>query len=145
MSEMQQPIQKSLFRAAAAGAAYFGAVFVIGFVLGTLRVFIVMPVVGEPASVAIELPVILTLSWVACRWLIARVDVAPELAPRLVMGGIAFGMLMAAELGLSAFVFGRTFADHLAHYRTFSGLLGLAGQIAFAAFPPLHLTTNRQR
>ncbi|MEQ9487368.1 MAG: hypothetical protein RIM72_00060 [Alphaproteobacteria bacterium] len=142
---MKHPIQKSLFRAAAAGAAYFGAVFAIGFVLGTLRVFIVMPAVGETAAVAIELPVILTLSWLVCRWLIVRVVVAPELAPRLVMGGLAFGMLMAAELGLSAFVFGRTFADHLAHYRTFSGLLGLAGQIAFAAFPALPLITNRRR
>lgn len=40
---------------------------------------------------------------------------------------------------LSRSAFGNSLAAHLAHYKTVSGALGLAGQIAFAAFPVIQL------
>uniref|UniRef100_UPI0013D942F5 hypothetical protein n=1 Tax=Sandarakinorhabdus rubra TaxID=2672568 RepID=UPI0013D942F5 len=55
---------------------------------------------------------------------------------RAVMGGTAFLWLMAAELGLSL-AFGRTAGEHLAALLAPAGLLGLAGQILFAALPLL--------
>ena len=72
--------RRSLTRAAWAGLAYFGIVFATGFALGTLRVLAVTPRLGENAAVLLELPIILTLSWVACRWLISRFDV-PRIGP----------------------------------------------------------------
>ena len=118
-----------------AAALYFAIVFAAGFGLGTLRVFVIAPALGEGAAVALELPVMLALSWLACRQVLLRIPVAPSPAPRLAMGGLAFALLMAAELVLSVAAFGRTVADHIAAYQTAPALLGLAGQIAFALFP----------
>jgi len=122
-------------RSLIAGIAYCGVVFAVGFVLGALRVTLVVPRLGE--TVALELPVILAISWMACRWLIVRFAVPADRNARLVMGATAFAVLMAAELGVSMIIFGRTLADHLDQYRTAPSLLGLTGQLAFAAFPLL--------
>lgn len=121
--------------AANAGLAYFGVVFAAGFGLGVLRVFFVTPRLGETVAVLFELPVILALSWLACRWLITRLDVSPRVTARLIMGGLAFAILMAAEFAVSKFAVGRSLWDHLDHYRELPALLGLAGQVAFALFP----------
>jgi hypothetical protein len=51
------------------------------------------------------------------------------------MGAVAFVLLMAAELGLSVFAFGRTVGEHLDTFRTAGGAAGLAGQIVFALLP----------
>lgn len=119
-----------------AGIAYFAIVFAAGFALGVLRVLAVAPRVGELGAVAIELPVILALSWLVCVWATRRFSVAAATGTRLVMGGVAFALLMAGEIGLSMLM-GRSLAQHLAVYRTANGQLGLAAQVAFAAFPLL--------
>jgi len=125
-----------------AGLAYFVAVFAAGFALGTIRVLFVLPLIGEAAAVAIELPVMLAASWLASRWLIRRFGLPARVLHGLVMGGLAFGLLMSAELGLSVLAFGRNLAEHLDHYRTLPGLLGLLGQVAFAAIPAIQLSRS---
>jgi subtilisin len=49
-----------------AGAAYFAVVFMAGFMLGVLRVVVLVPRFGETAAVLAELPVILLISWIVC-------------------------------------------------------------------------------
>jgi hypothetical protein len=53
----------------------------------------------------------------------------------LIMGAVAFALLMIAELCLSMVLFGRSLIGHLEPYRSSSALLGLAGQLGFAAMP----------
>lgn len=122
-------------RVLGAGAAYFGLIFLAGFVLGTLRVLVLRPHLDEFAAVALELPVMLVLSW----WVAGRLTrgfAVPARAPeRLAMGGVAFLMLILAEAALGVFGFGRDLAGHLAHYATLAGALGLAGQAGFALMP----------
>lgn len=120
-----------------AAGAYFGLVFAIGFALGTLRVLWVIPWLGEGPAVALELPVMLAASWLACGWTVRRFAPDPALGSRLALGAIAFAMLMAAEGFLSVAAFGRTLAEHLAGYRQPLALWGLSAQIAFAVFPAL--------
>jgi hypothetical protein len=127
--------ERSILRAAIAGMAYFAMVFAAGFALGALRVLIIGPRLGEALAVSLEIPVMLALSWIACSWLVARIDVRGKAADRMVMGGVALAILMVAEFGLSALAFGRSIVDHLSHYRELPALLGLAGQLAFAALP----------
>jgi ABC-type sugar transport system permease subunit len=132
-------------RSVFAGLAYFAAVFAAGFALGVLRVTLAVPTLGEPAAVALELPLMLAISWMACGWSIARFALPSAIAAGAVMGGVAFAMLMAAEAGISVWIAGRTLADHFARYRGAAGLLGLAGQAAFALFPAVRLFPSTAR
>jgi hypothetical protein len=117
------------------GILYFAIVFAAGFLLGTFRVFVLLPLIGELAAVALELPIILIISWLVCRRLISRFSVPATASQRLAMGALAFCLLMLVEVGLSVLVFDRSGAEYLAHLQTAPGLLGLAGQIAFALLP----------
>ena len=131
--------------AALAGIAYVAIVLAAGFVLGVARTLLLSPRLGELASVALELPVMLAVSWLAARRLIAARGVAAAIPHRLAMGGIAFLILMMAEAGISVFGIGRTLAQHLAAYRSPAALLGLAGQIVFALLPAILLLTHPPR
>ncbi len=127
--------RSDLERALVAGAYYFQIVFAIGFGLGTLRALVVAPRVGEASAVLLELPIILAASWYVAGVLVARFRIGKD--QRLVMGFFAFALLMLAEAVLSVVLFGRTISDHLAHYRTFAGAAGLAGQVLFALVPAM--------
>jgi hypothetical protein len=126
-----------------AGLAYFVVAFGFGFLLGTFRMLVIVPAVGEISAVMLEMPIMLAISWFSSRWLIGRFSVPDGLAPRLVMGGLAFAILMFAEVGLSILGFGRTFAEHLASYRQIASFMGLLGQLAFASFPAIQLSVRR--
>lgn len=117
------------------GLLYFAAVFALGFVLGTFRTLVLIPVLGEIGAVMVELPVILTAAWMICGRILRGRRLT--LADAAVMGAAAFALLMLAEAGLSLWLGGRTPAEHLALYAETAHLIGLAGQLAFAAFPLL--------
>ena len=125
--------------ALAAGFWYFLIIFLAGFLLGTVRVLVLAPHIGELAAVAVEGPIILAVSWVTCRWLIGKRHVPARGGPRLIMGGSAFGCLMLAEAALALWVFQLSLAEHLHGYREPAHALGLAGQIVFGMFPWVQL------
>jgi hypothetical protein len=127
-----------VFRATSAGALYAIIVFVIGFILGTIRVLLVAPRLGVTTAVMIEAPMMLATSWFVCRWCVDRLNVAQTVPPRLLMGFIAFMVLMSAEVGLGA-VLGRSLLDQLAAYKSPPGAIGLAAQAIFAIFPVIQV------
>jgi len=131
-------------RAARAGAVYFVVVFALGFVLGTLRVTLLAPAVGDLAAVAIEAPLMLAAAWVVCGVLISRMDPAPTAGERVRMGIVAFAGLISAEILLAATAFGVGPAAVAAGWLAPAGALGLAAQIVFALFPMIH-TAGRPR
>ncbi|MDX2307634.1 MAG: hypothetical protein NW216_05290 [Hyphomicrobium sp.] len=131
--------------AALSGILYFSLVFGAGFILGTIRVLFLAPVLGAMAATLLEIPIILAVSWVACRWIIQRFHVPPSAVDRVVMGAVAFACLMVAEFGLAIVAFGRTLVDHLATYQTASGLAGLVAQVIFATLPVVHLKIEGSR
>jgi hypothetical protein len=118
-----------------AGLLYFAAVFAVAFLMGVLRVTVIAPRVGELGAVALEVPLILGLSWFVAGRLLQRWPL--DLPGRIAMGGFAFVVLMLAEFALATFLFGQTTADYLAAFAKPAGGLGLAGQIAFAVIPAL--------
>ena len=132
-------------RAFAAGGLYFLLVFLVGTALGTVRILLVEPRLGSVGSVLLELPFMLTASWFICGWLIRSLAIPAAVASRLVMGATAFVLLMAAELGLSLYAAAGTVSGHFADYRGGAPLIGLLGQIAFAAFPLLQAFTDVQK
>ncbi|MBC7477741.1 MAG: hypothetical protein H7317_06560 [Pseudorhodobacter sp.] len=98
-----------------------------------MRMLMVAPVVGALVAVALEVPLILAVSWVVPRWVLQRWPL--ELAQRVGMGVVAFGLLMLAELGLAVLLFGQSAAGFVGGWATLPGALGRAGQIGFAVVP----------
>lgn len=118
-----------------AGAAYFAIVFAAGFALGTVRTLFLAPRFGELFAVVLELPVMLAVSWIACGWVLVRFAVPRDTGSRLGMGGVAFGLLMLAEVVLSVYAFGRSVSEYADALMTPHGLIGLGGQVIFGALP----------
>jgi hypothetical protein len=125
-----------MHKIALSALVYVAAVFAAAFVLGMLRVLLVAPRLGELAAVALELPVVLCLSWLVAGRVLRRWPLTGR-GQRLAMGGLAFGCLMALELFLATRLFGRPLDGVLAAMTTLPGLVGLAGQIGFALVPAL--------
>lgn len=121
-------------RIASAAIVYWAMVFALGFVLGTIRVLWVIPLVGLVPATLMELPLILAASWFAAGWLVRRFAIA---GPReaLTVGALAFAVLMLAECALASVLNGQSPADWLAGLGQPHALLGLAGQVVFALMP----------
>lgn len=117
-----------------AAIAYWAVVFALGFVLGTIRVLWLAPVVGLIPATLMELPVMLGASWWASGWLVRRFAITRGRAA-LAMGGLAFALLMAAECTLAVTLIGQSPAQWLGDLRQPHALLGLAGQVVFALMP----------
>jgi len=118
-----------------AAAAYFTLVFAVGFVLGALRVTVLVPALGDLVAVMMELPLMLTASWFICRRVVRHFNVPAAAGPRLAMGGAAFALLMTVEFTMSVTAFGRTPGAFFTGLATPAGLLGLAGQVVFGLWP----------
>jgi ABC-type uncharacterized transport system permease subunit len=128
---------------AAAGFFYFALVFAAGFVLGAVRTLWLAPAVGDAAATLIELPVILAVSWAACLFILRRMKVKTNASDRIVMGASAFALLIGAEIALGLGLMNRSFSEQISTMTAPAGLIGLAGQILFAAFPLLALSLRR--
>ena len=126
----------------AMGAAYAANMFAFGFALGTVRVVLLAPALGELFALLTELPVMLSLSWIVSRRLVRNRPALAGQAPRLTMGLFALALLMAAEFALAFSAFGLSPRAYLGGYLSLVGALGLGGQIAFALFPWLQYRTG---
>ena len=117
-----------------AAIAYWAVVFALGFVLGTVRTLWLAPAIGLVPATLAELPVMLAASWWASGLLVRRFAIATAGAG-LVMGGLAFALLMAAECALAVGLIGQTPGEWLGGLGQPHALLGLAGQVVFALMP----------
>jgi hypothetical protein len=120
-----------------AAIAYVAIVFAAGFAMGTLRVLLVAPAIGELAAVAAELPVLLIISWLVCKVLLVHFQVEDSMRQRLAMGAIAFVLLMAVEFAFATLIFGQTMHEYLGKFANPAAILGLIGQMLFSAVPVL--------
>jgi len=120
---------RGLGRAVVAGMAYALAIFLVGSAVGVVRVLALEPRYGRLDATVLELPLVLGLAWLISASLVHRCAVSVRAGDRLLMGGIAFLILIAAELGFASLL-GRT-----PHYDEPAAFLGLAGQVAAALLP----------
>lgn len=122
------------FPVAHAALAYWAWVFAAGFALGTVRTLWLAPRLGPLAAVAAELPIMLAISWIAARRIIARHAIVGH-ADALAMGALAFALLLLAEAALARVLGGQGVAAWAEELATPHGALGLAGQALFALLP----------
>lgn len=116
-----------------AGAAYGVIGFGLGFGFGVVRTMLVAPAIGAFIAVAIETPLMLAACTPLASWCLRRWSIAAPVAA-LTMGLAAFAALMVCEF-LLGLALGQNPAAMLAAIKLPAGLLGLAGQIAFAVLP----------
>jgi hypothetical protein len=132
-----------MFSAFKAGLVYTGIVFAFAFVTGALRTILLAQDFGltPVAAVLFELPLILIVAWITCRAVLRRMQIPARVDRRLVMGVVAFVATIALEFVLAATMNGNNFAQFLEGYAKPDVILGLLGQIAFAAFPLVRMQT----
>jgi len=127
-----------------AAFTYVLAVFTVAFVLGTIRVLIVIPRLGETLAVLLEAPILLVVSWWVSRWCVRVFRVGATTAERTLMGAVAFAILMLAEFTLSVVVFQRSPGDYARTLLSLAGAIGLAAQLAFAFIPLIQARIPQQ-
>ena len=122
-------------RALIAGAAYFSALFALGFVLGTMRVLYVAPHFGLTAATLAEVPVMLVAGFFVCRWALGYWHVPGAMTIRWAMALWFVALLVAFEALLGAVLFGRTAGEQWAALATPAGVIGVSAQIIAALLP----------
>jgi hypothetical protein len=117
------------------GFFYFLMTFAVAFLLGVVRVTFVVPLVGELYAVLIEVPLMFFVSWKVSAWVMLRWFSGRSAKDYWVVGSFAFLFLMVTEYCLAVFAFGRTSGEFFLSFQTEAGLVGLLGQVGFAAVP----------
>jgi len=125
-----------------AGLCYFALTFGAGFLLGPLRIFLMVPQVGVRAAELAELPVMIIVTWLAARWTIRRFRVPLSTGSRLVMGVVAFALLLAAEFALVLPLRGLTLQQYFATRDPVSSVAYYASLVLLALMP---LIVERKR
>ncbi len=118
-----------------AGLCYFALTFGAGFMLGPLRILVLMPRVGARVAELAELPVMIVVTWLAARWTVRRFRVPSSARLRLVMGALAFALLLAAEFSLVLPLQGLTLKQYFATRDPISGIAYYAALVLLALMP----------
>ena len=117
------------------GAIYFSLVFAVGFVLGTIRVLVVVPLLGERAAELLEAPLMLLASFLAARWVVRRFRLPPGARCRLPVGLVALTFLLVAELLVVFLIRGLTLEEYMASRDPVAGAVYLVSLAVFALMP----------
>lgn len=118
-----------------AGLAYFALVFGAGFVLGALRVSLLVPRFGERIAELSEMPLMFGVIVMAARFVVRRFAVPYSIAARLGTGLLALALLLAAEALLAVVLQDRSLGDYVASRDPVSGSVYLAMLVLFSLMP----------
>ncbi|NGZ95560.1 MAG: hypothetical protein CV089_05415 [Nitrospira sp. WS110] len=117
------------------GFVYFLLVFGTGFVLGAVRVLLIVPLVGHRTAELLEMPLMLIATVLAARWTIRRFPEPRTSAARLAIGGIALGLMLVGELAVGIGLRGMTAAEVILNRDLVSGTAYYVSLFLFAAMP----------
>jgi hypothetical protein len=135
VSDTAQPaaVGQSPMRVATFAVVYFAAVFAVGFVLGALRVTVVVPAVGERIAELAEMPFMITASVMVAWRLVRRWRLGVGAA--IVGGVLALALLLGAELGLVFTLRDMTLHQYLASRDPVSGAAYVVALCVFMLAP----------
>jgi hypothetical protein len=125
----------TLMRILKAGALYFAIVFGVGFVMGTIRVFWMVPMFGSRVDELVEIPVLLAVVIITARLIVEKLRVPANTAARAGMGLVALGLLLAAEWMLATGMRGLTIGEYITTRDPVAGGVYLAMLVVVAAMP----------
>jgi hypothetical protein len=113
------------------GILYFAVVFTFAFAMGAARALFTAPRLGSMAAVLMEVPILVTASWIVAPSTSQSIFTLPQ---RALIGATAFTLTMVIEAMLSV-IMGGSVTDWVIALTTPAGLVGLTGQIIFGAMP----------
>jgi len=114
---------------------YFAIVFGAGFILGPIRLFLVVPRVGVRTAELLEAPIMLVVIFLASRWIVRRFPEPSSLSGRLAMGSFALLLMLGAELLLARSLQGISIREYVASKDPVSGSVYYALLLVFALLP----------
>jgi hypothetical protein len=119
------------------GLAYFALVFGAGFLLGCIRVPVLVPRLGVRTAELLEMPVMFVVIVAAARLVNRRFLGGRGFAKQLVAGLIALALLVTSELVLAVALGGESVAEYLANRDPVSGSVYLLLLVLFALMPAM--------
>ncbi len=120
-------------KTAKAGLTYFAIIFGVEFVLGAIRVLLVVPRLGVRTAELIEEPIMFIVVFLTARWLVKHFSLK---SPRERLGSGVFGLslLLAAEYVLLR-ACGLTLREDIARRDAVAGTVYLLMLLVFAVMP----------
>lgn len=116
---------------------YFGVVFGIGFILGTIRVPFIVPALGERTAEIIELPFMLGAVYFAARCITYRYALWSDLTVAFAIGALSALFLLLIEFSVVLWLRGFTVREFLESRDPVAAALYYAAVGLFALMPGL--------
>jgi len=114
--------------------SYFGIVFLTGFVLGIVRVFWLVPALGERHAELLEMPIMLVVAYASAGYVINRFRL-PDVKSTCLVGVIALILLLALELTLVLELRGLSVTGYLQSRDPLSGAAYAFSLLVYGALP----------
>lgn len=122
-----------------AAVLYFALVIGTGFVLGILRVPLLVPRIGERWAELAEMPIMAVAIFVSSGFVLRRFPEIRLPGQALAVGFLALALSVGAELGLVAVLQRQTITEYLGSRDRISGSVYLLLLLVFALLPRLRL------
>ncbi len=118
-----------------AAALYFGIVFGVGFLLGSVRVPFLVPRLGERVAELAEMPLMFVAIYLAAGHVVRKYGASVAPLGWVLVGAISLAFLVAAEVLLAVVLAGRGIVEYIASRDPVSGSVYLGMLVVFAAMP----------
>jgi len=122
-----------------AGSLYFALIFGAGFVLGPIRILLIVPRVGERVAELMEAPLMLIIVIIAARWVVHRFRV--PLTDRLPIGLLALALGLLFEFTFVLKLRGLTLTEY---FRTRDPVSGAVYYLTLGLFAVMPLLVRRK-
>ena len=122
-----------------AALLYFALVLGAGFVLGAVRVPLLVPRIGERWAELAEMPVMAVVIFLSAGYVLRRFAAIQAPSRALWVGFLALALSLCAELGLAMALQSRPLAEYLGSRDRVSGSVYLLLLLVFALMPRLRL------
>lgn len=122
-----------------AGLLYFAIVIGTGFLMGVVRVPLVVPRIGQRWAELAEMPIMAATIFLAAGYILKRFPEIQHQNRSLVAGFLALALAICAELGLALTLQHRPLADYFASRDKISGSVYLGMLVVFGLMPRLRL------
>ncbi len=114
---------------------YFAIVFGAGFVLGAIRVTVLVPRFGARVSELSEMPVMFTVIYLSARLVVRKYAMTASPGTALRAGALALLFLLASEFALAVVLADRSLAQYVASKDPVSGSVYVALLVVYAVMP----------